>query len=44
MTICCALGGAFDGLFADPDTPTDPAIVVDAIADLIPWSRARGRH
>lgn len=29
------MGSAFDGLFADPDTPTDPALVVDAIADLI---------
>ena len=29
------MGSAFDGLFADPDTPTDPAIVVDAIADLV---------
>ncbi len=26
---------AFEGMFADPDTPTDPAIVVDAIADLV---------
>lgn len=29
------MGSAFDGLFADPDAPTDPAIVVDAIADLV---------
>ena len=29
------MGAAFDGLFADPDTPTDPALVVDAVADLI---------
>lgn len=29
------MGAAFEGLFADPDTPTDPAIVVDAIADLV---------
>jgi NAD(P)-dependent dehydrogenase (short-subunit alcohol dehydrogenase family) len=30
-----ALGAAFDGLFADPAAPTDPAIVVDAMAELI---------
>lgn len=29
------MGAAFDGLFADPEAPTGPAIVVDAIADLI---------
>jgi NAD(P)-dependent dehydrogenase (short-subunit alcohol dehydrogenase family) len=29
------MNGAFQGFFADPDVPTDPAIVVDAIADLI---------
>lgn len=30
-----SLGAAFEGLFADPDAPTDPAIVVDAMAELI---------
>jgi NAD(P)-dependent dehydrogenase (short-subunit alcohol dehydrogenase family) len=30
-----ALGAAFAGLFADPDAPTDPAIVVDAMVELI---------
>ena len=30
-----ALGAAFEGLFADPDTPTDPALVVDAMAEII---------
>jgi hypothetical protein len=29
------MGAAFDGLFADPAMPTDPAIVVDAMAELI---------
>ena len=29
------MGQAFQGFFTDPDVPTDPAIVVDAIADLI---------
>jgi NAD(P)-dependent dehydrogenase (short-subunit alcohol dehydrogenase family) len=29
------MGAAFQGFFIDPDVPTDPAIVVDAIADLI---------
>ncbi|MEP0547229.1 MAG: SDR family NAD(P)-dependent oxidoreductase [Rhodothermales bacterium] len=29
------MGEAFQGFFTDPDVPTDPAIVVDAIADLI---------
>jgi NAD(P)-dependent dehydrogenase (short-subunit alcohol dehydrogenase family) len=29
------MGAAFDGIFADPNAPTDPAIVVDAIADLV---------
>ena len=29
------MGAAFQGFFTDPDVPTDPAIVVDAIADLI---------
>jgi NAD(P)-dependent dehydrogenase (short-subunit alcohol dehydrogenase family) len=29
------MGAAFEGLFADPDTPTDPAIVVDAMAGLV---------
>jgi NAD(P)-dependent dehydrogenase (short-subunit alcohol dehydrogenase family) len=30
-----ALGAAFEGMFADPEVPTDPAIVVDAMAELI---------
>jgi NAD(P)-dependent dehydrogenase (short-subunit alcohol dehydrogenase family) len=30
-----ALGAAFQGLFADPEVPTDPAIVVDAMAEII---------
>lgn len=30
-----ALGAAFEGLFADPDAPTDPVVVVDAMAELI---------
>jgi NAD(P)-dependent dehydrogenase (short-subunit alcohol dehydrogenase family) len=30
-----ALGAAFEGLFADPEAPTDPAIVVDAMAEII---------
>jgi NAD(P)-dependent dehydrogenase (short-subunit alcohol dehydrogenase family) len=30
-----ALGEAFEGLFADADTPTDPVVVVDAMAELI---------
>lgn len=29
------MGAAFEGLFADPDTPTDPALVVDRIIELI---------
>jgi NAD(P)-dependent dehydrogenase (short-subunit alcohol dehydrogenase family) len=29
------LGAAFEGLFADPQAPTDPAIVVDAIAGIV---------
>ena len=29
---------AFEGTFTNPDVPTDPAIVVDAIADLIAMS------
>jgi len=29
------VGAAFDALFADPDAPTDPGVVVDAIAGLI---------
>lgn len=29
------MGAAFEGLFADPDAPTDPALVVDALAALI---------
>jgi NAD(P)-dependent dehydrogenase (short-subunit alcohol dehydrogenase family) len=29
------MGAAFEGLFADPEVPTDPAIVVDAMAELI---------
>lgn len=28
-------GAAFQGMFDDPDVPTDPALVVDAIADLV---------
>lgn len=27
--------GAFDAIFADPDAPTDPELVVDAMVDLI---------
>ena len=30
-----ALGTAFEGLFADPDASTDPALVVDAMAEII---------
>jgi hypothetical protein len=30
-----ALGAAFQGLFADPEMPTDPAIVVDAMTEII---------
>lgn len=30
-----ALGEAFEGLFADPDAPTDPSVVVDAMVELI---------
>lgn len=30
-----AMAKAFDGLFADPETPADPALVVEAIAALI---------
>ena len=29
------MGGAFEALFADPDAPTDPGLVVSAIAGLI---------
>jgi NAD(P)-dependent dehydrogenase (short-subunit alcohol dehydrogenase family) len=29
------LQAAFDGIFADPDAPTDPELVVDAMTDLI---------
>jgi NAD(P)-dependent dehydrogenase (short-subunit alcohol dehydrogenase family) len=36
------IGGAFEGLFQNPETPTDPAIVVDRIielADMKPGTR-----
>ena len=29
------MGKAFDGLFNDPDTPTDPVMVVDRMIELI---------
>jgi len=29
-----AMGGAFDELFADPETPTDPSLVVDRMLEL----------
>ncbi|MGI9182127.1 MAG: hypothetical protein ACR2H9_16735 [Longimicrobiaceae bacterium] len=29
------MGAAFEGLFADPEAPTDPAIAVDAIAEIV---------
>ena len=30
-----ALGGTFDALFKDPATPTDPALVVDRLVELV---------
>jgi NAD(P)-dependent dehydrogenase (short-subunit alcohol dehydrogenase family) len=29
------MSGGFEGMFADPDTPTDPSVVVDSIIGLI---------
>jgi NAD(P)-dependent dehydrogenase (short-subunit alcohol dehydrogenase family) len=30
-----AIGGMFDGLFSDPDTPTDPTLVVERLVELV---------